>query len=150
MELNGKKITPAVQDGYTFIKREWKSDDRIALIFDMPVVVVENSPHVRENRGKAAVMRGPIVYCLEEADNGKELYRLRLGSLGGYSVTHKDDLLEGVTVISFAGKHEKDWPKEDLYRPLGDSAFDDRTLCFIPYYAWANRGPGEMTVWVNR
>jgi hypothetical protein len=49
-------------------------------------------------------------------------------------------------VISFSGKREKDWPKDDLYRPLKDTALEDKSPCFIPYYAWANRGPGEMTV----
>jgi DUF1680 family protein len=150
LELNGEKIGAAVQDGYALIKREWKSGDRVTLIFDMPVMLVESSPHVRENRGKAAVMRGPVVYCLEEADNGKELHRLHLGTPGGNSVVHKKDLLEGVTVISFTGKREKDWSKDALYRPLEESALEDKVLCFIPYYAWANRGPGEMTVWVNR
>jgi DUF1680 family protein len=150
LELNGEKTTPAVQDGYAVMKREWKSGDHITLIFEMPVTLVESCPHVRENRGKAALTRGPVVYCLEEADNGKELYRLHLGTPAAYSVTHEKGLLEGVTVISFAGKREKDWPKDDLYRPLEDSALEDRPLRFIPYYAWANRGPGEMTVWVNR
>jgi DUF1680 family protein len=150
LELNGEKITPVVQDGYAVMKREWKSGDRITLIFDMPVTLVESSPHVRENRGKAAVMRGPVVYCLEEADNGKELYRLRLGTPTTYSVTHEKGFLEGITVISFSGKREKDWSKDDLYRPLEDPALEDSLLRFIPYYAWANRGPGEMTVWVNR
>ena len=150
LELNGEKIAPAVQDGYALIKREWKSGDRISLALDMPVILVECSPHVRENRGKAAVMRGPVVYCLEEADNGKELYRLRLGTPGGYSVVHKKDLLEGVAAISFTGKREKDWSKDALYRPLEESVLEDKELRFIPYYAWANRGPGEMTVWVNK
>jgi DUF1680 family protein len=150
LELNGEKTAPMVQDGYAVIRREWKRGDRITLIFDMPVVLMDSNPHVRENQGKAAVMRGPVVYCLEEADNGKELYRLRLGTPAGYSVTHKNDLLEGVVVISFTGKREKDWPKDDLYRPLEESAFEDRPLRFIPYYAWANRDTGEMTVWVNR
>jgi DUF1680 family protein len=150
LELNGEKITPVVQDGYALIKRTWKNGDRITLIFDMPVVLVESSPHVRENRGKAAVTRGPVVYCLEEADNGKELYRLNLGTPNGYSVIHEKGFLEGVTVISFVGKREKDWQEDSLYRPLEDPALEDKTLRFIPYYAWANRGPGEMTVWVNR
>ncbi|MDR2072180.1 MAG: glycoside hydrolase family 127 protein [Spirochaetaceae bacterium] len=150
LELNEEKIAPAVQNGYALLKRSWKSGDRITCVFDMPVVLVESNPHVRENRGKAAVMRGPVVYCLEEADNGTELYRLRLGTPGAYSVTHERDLLEGVTVISFAGTREKDWSTDVLYRPLDKPALEDKPLCFIPYYAWANRGPGEMTVWVNR
>jgi DUF1680 family protein len=90
------------------------------------------------------------VYCLEEADNGKELYRLHLGIPGGYSVIHEKGFLEGVTVISFVGKREKDWQEDSLYRPLEGPALEDKPLRFIPYYAWANRGPGEMTVWVNR
>jgi DUF1680 family protein len=150
LELNGEKTAAVVQDGYAMLKREWRDGDRLTLVFDMPVTLVESSPHVRENRGKAALMRGPVVYCLEEADNGKELYRLRLGTPAACSVTYEKDLLEGVTVISFAGKREKDWPKDELYRPLDDPVLEDRPLRFIPYYAWANRGPGEMTVWVNR
>jgi DUF1680 family protein len=150
LELNGKQITPELRDGYAVIKREWESGDRITLVFDMSVTFVESSPHVRENRGKEALMRGPVVYCLEETDNGKELYRLHLGTPTTYSTTHETDFLEGVTVISFTGKREKDWPKNDLYRSLEDPALEDRLLRFIPYYVWANRGPGEMTVWVNR
>ncbi|MDR2483942.1 MAG: glycoside hydrolase family 127 protein [Treponema sp.] len=150
LELNGEKITPEVQNGYAVIKREWKSRDRITIIFDMPVVFVETSPHVRETRGKAAVMRGPLVYCLEEADNGKELCRLHLGTPKGYSVLHEQDVLEGVTVISFVGKREKDWTNNALYRIMETSVLEDKPLRFIPYYAWANRGPGEMTLWVNK
>jgi DUF1680 family protein len=150
LELNGEKTAAPVRDGYAFLTREWRSGDRITLTFDMPVTLVESNPHVRENRGKAAVTRGPVVYCLEEADNGKELYRIHLGTPGGYSVTREDGLLEGVTVISFMGKREKDWPEDDLYRPLEAPVLEDKPLRFIPYYAWANRSPGEMTVWVNR
>jgi DUF1680 family protein len=150
LELNGENIAAPVRDGYAFLTREWKSGDRITLSLDMPVTLVESNPRARENRGKAAVMRGPVVYCLEEADNGKGLHRIRLGTPGGYSATHEDGLLEGVTVISFTGRREKDWPEDKLYRPLEEPDVEDTPLRFIPYYAWANRDVGEMTVWVNR
>jgi DUF1680 family protein len=150
LKLNGTDAAFTVEDGYAVFDREWKDGDSITVVFDMPVTFVRTNPKVRENIGKTAVMRGPIVYCLEEADNGKELYRLHLGKPGGYSVKHEKYLLEGVTVVSFTGKRERDWQEDKLYSPLEEPALEDKPLRFIPYYAWANRGPGEMTVWVNK
>jgi DUF1680 family protein len=95
-------------------------------------------------------MRGPLVYCLEETDNGPELFNLRMGTPRDITVKHEKDLLRGVTVLSFTGKREKDWDTDDLYCGAGEPALEDRELRFIPYYAWANREPGEMAVWLRR
>ncbi|MDR2419429.1 MAG: glycoside hydrolase family 127 protein [Treponema sp.] len=152
LKLNGADADTAftVEDGYAVFNREWKDGDRISAAFDMPVTFVRANPKVRENVGKTAVMRGPVVYCLEEADNGKELWRLHVGQNAGITVKHEKALLGGVTLISMTGKREKDWVEDDLYRTLEDSTMEDKALHFIPYYAWTNRSPGEMTVWVNR
>jgi DUF1680 family protein len=148
--LNGGEADFAVEDGYAVLNREWSDGDAVTLRLDMPAVLVAANPRVRENRGKVALTRGPVVYCAEEADNGGELWRIRTGSPADFTVTYEKDLLEGVTSISFAGKREKNWPGDPLYRRAGEEALEDRELFFIPYYAWANRTPGEMAVWLRR
>ena len=150
VSLNNDPVQYETGDGFAFIKREWKNGDKLQIDFEMPVTFAEANPRVRQNAGKAALVRGPVVYCLEEADNGKELYKLRLGSAdpARAEVKFRDDFPGGLAVISLEGKRE-DWDDDVLYRPAGNSSFTNRTLHFIPYYAWANRGPGEMIVWIN-
>ena len=150
LKLNGVDAAFTIEDAYAVFNREWKDGDSISAVFDMPVTFVRANPKVREDAGKVAIMRGPLVYCLEEADNGKELCRLHIGQAAGISVKHENALLEGVTLISMIGKREKDWAEDELYRALEDSSMEDKALRFIPYYAWTNRSPGEMTVWVNQ
>lgn len=150
LKLNGVDAAFTIEDAYAVFNREWKDGDSISAVFDMPVTFVRANPKVREDAGKVAIMRGPLVYCLEEADNGKELCRLHIGQATGISVKHENALLEGVTLISMIGKREKDWAEDELYRALEDSSMEDKALRFIPYYAWTNRSPGEMTVWVNQ
>ncbi|MDR0636347.1 MAG: glycoside hydrolase family 127 protein [Treponema sp.] len=150
LKLNGADAAFSIEDTYAVFNREWKDGDSISAVFDMPVTFVQANPKVREDAGKTAVMRGPVVYCLEEADNGKELCRLHVGQAADISVKHEKAFLEGVTLISMTGKREKDWSEDELYRAMEDSAWEDTTLRFIPYYAWTNRSPGEMTVWVNQ
>ncbi|MDR1219223.1 MAG: glycoside hydrolase family 127 protein [Treponema sp.] len=150
--LNGDNALCTEKDGFAYIKREWRSGDRLTLVFDMPVTFIEANPHVRENAGKMALMRGPLVYCLEEADNGKELFRLRAGFPAHHSikVQYEKDLLGGVTSVSFMGRKLKGWNKDDLYRAASEAAYEEKDLRWIPYYAWANRDPGEMAVWINK
>jgi DUF1680 family protein len=150
LTLNGADAAFTVEDAYAVFNREWNDGDCISAVFAMPVMFVQAHPKVREDAGKIAVMRGPVVYCLEEVDNGKELCRLHVGQAAGISVKHEEALLEGVTLISMTGKREQDWAEDELYRALEDSAWEDKALRFIPYYAWNNRGTGEMTVWVNQ
>jgi len=147
--LNNADISFDIEDGYAVIDREWTSGDKLSLVFDMPVNFLRSNPRVRENTGKVAVTRGPVVYCAEEEDNGDELYKFHLGNPADIEVAHKDDLLEGVTIISFNAKHEKDWAEDALYR-TEETLLEDKKITLIPYYAWANRSPGEMIVWMNK
>jgi DUF1680 family protein len=150
LKLNGNEAVYTLRDGYALIKREWQDGDSLSLSLDMPVTLMETNPHVRDNQAKLALTRGPLVYCLEEKDNGKELFRLHAGIPGDFKLNYEKDLLEGVYTISFTGKKEKDWPDGALYRSRGEAEYEERELKFIPYYAWANRGGGEMTVWFNK
>jgi DUF1680 family protein len=151
IRLNGVESAWTVEDGYVLIDREWSGGDKISLVFDMSVNFVRSNPHVRENIGKLAVMRGPVVYCAEEEDNGTELFRFHVGDINNLNdivVRHEKDLLEGVTTISFTGKREKDWACDALYQ-TDEMILEDKKIVLVPYYAWANRGAGEMTVWMN-
>jgi DUF1680 family protein len=150
IRLNGAATPVVVEDGYAIFNREWHDGDRIEAVFEMPVSLVQANPRVRQNIGKVAVTRGPLVYCLEEADNGPGLAKVHAGKPDDITVEFTPDLLKGITAISFTGKKEPDWEGDTLYRPLTDTALEDKALRFIPYYAWANRAPGEMTVWINR
>jgi len=122
----------------------------------MPVQVITTNPNVRQNMGKAAIMRGPLVYCLEEADNGTGLHKLRLPvsfdgqTKGGaeFTIGHNFDLDKSVTTISCQGYKVTDWTGDNLYKPYSTPQYEQCILKFIPYYAWANHSHGEMLVWV--
>jgi DUF1680 family protein len=112
--------------------------------------IIEANPRVRNNAGQAALTYGPLVYCLEEADNGKDLAKLRIGKPKTFSAAFKKELLGGVTTVEFTGGKVADWDGDVLYRAEGSTHCEDKELRWIPYYAWANRGLGEMRVWVTR
>ncbi|MDR0709676.1 MAG: glycoside hydrolase family 127 protein, partial [Spirochaetaceae bacterium] len=132
--LNGQDAACTTRDGYAFIDNEWRSGDRITVLFDMPVNFVEANPHVREDSGKTALMRGPVVYCLEEADNGTELFKIHAGNPGpkDVNVQFEKNLLEGVTSVSFKGKKLKDWEEDELYRCAADAVYEEKDLKWIP------------------
>ena len=149
--VNSTQIVTGLKDGYALISRPWKHGDVISLSFDMSVTVVAAHPNVREDIGKVAVMRGPVVYCLEEADNGNQLHRIRLDKDARFTEEFRADLLDGVmTLITQGQRHHTSWDDTCLYRPAQEDRYEPVTLTFIPYYAWANRSQGEMTVWVRQ
>jgi DUF1680 family protein len=151
VSLNGGAVNQEPQKGYVYLSREWRAGDTVSIHLDMPVVVNAAHPMVRENIGKAALSRGPLVYCLEEADNGKDLHLLFLEERPDFQIRYEKDLLGGITVItSDALMLQKDWPDNLLYRPAASPAYRKRSLTWIPYYAWANRSEGEMAVWIDQ
>lgn len=150
VKVNGEAVSAAPEDGYIVLRRDWQSGDAVELDLDMPVRVVRANPRVREDAGKVALQRGPVVYCLEEADNGGDLHNVRLAGLSGCETRWEPDTLNGVVTVSVPGLREKpDGWGETLYDDRPAPEADPVTLRFIPYYAWANRGLGEMRVWVR-
>ncbi len=136
------------KDGYLYISGV-KAGDEIRVDLDMPVRVVRARPDVAENAGKAALMRGPIVYCAEEADNGKQLWNLYLSTSEDMTVQHSDDL-GGVNLVT-AGGFKATMPDigaSKLYT-TDKPVFEKTSITFVPYYAWNNRGKGEMCVWIK-
>ena len=127
--VNGEEINPVTMEkGYVVILKQWKEGDEITLNMDMPVEMVASAPQVKENIGKRAVQRGPLVYCAEETDNN-DFENLLLTKGTSFAPAFDKTVLGGVTVI--------------------DAVTDDRVIRLIPYYAWDNREAGEMKVWIN-
>jgi DUF1680 family protein len=149
--LNGETIVPALKDGYAILNRLWMPGDTLQLHFTMSVTIIAANPHVREDIGKLAVTRGPIVYCLEETDNGTDLHLLRLCKDLPFTQQYRPELLGGVTTLEAYGeKLIIDWSDDQLYKPAVNERYEKVMLTFIPYYAWANRTEGEMLVWIRQ
>lgn len=140
-----------LKDGYLYLQGKWEGKNIVKLHFEMPVEVVCSSPMVRENIGKVAIMRGPIVYCLEQEDNGQFLQRIRLPKAPLFNDHYDKDLLGGIVKLSSNGMilDEKDRTNDSLYHFYKEAVYCDKALLWVPYYAWANRNRGEMTVWVK-
>lgn len=139
----------ALCDGYAYLRRTWRAGDQVRLSLPMPPRRVWADPRVRHDVGKVAVTRGPVLFCLEELDNGANLGALALPREAELRATSRADLLDGVSLIVAQGRRlsEADWG-DALYRSRPPH-MREATLTFVPYFTWANRGPGEMTAWVN-
>jgi hypothetical protein len=137
------------KDGYLYIGKAWNDEDEIAISFPMEPCLVEASNNVREDMGKVALARGPIVYCLEEKDNGNDLYHLKVNSNTDFQVG--DINIEGTIVKKIEAYGTRTLKsiddKKKLYHKLEKPEMVNVTLTYIPYYTWANRGENEMQVW---
>jgi DUF1680 family protein len=149
VKLNGQRVATGERTrGYLRILRTWQQGDTVELEMPMPVRQMRSNPLVQANAGRIAIMRGPLVYCLESPDNRDSIRLLRVPAAARFSEDSRDDFLGGVVKISAAGI-EKSEPGNGLYFPLSsDPADHSATITAIPYFANANRGPVEMAVWI--
>ena len=137
-----------VEKGYAFFEREWHNGDEILLDFPMPVRMVEADPRVYADCGKIAILRGPLVYCLEECDNGASLGDIRVAANPRFKTHYDPALLGGVTAVTFRGSR-RTGAFTSLYRDY-EPARAEETFTAVPYYAWNNRGEGELSVWIQK
>jgi len=144
LKVNGKQMTPSTEKGFARIERQWQKGDTIELNLPMPVRRVIAHPEVKADRGKVALQRGPIVFCLEGPDNDSQVSGLVLSDGAEVKAEYRPTLLNGVTVLT--GKAQVAKPTTDG----GTSVVGTRQFTAIPYYAWAHRGRAPMTVWVAR
>lgn len=151
LKVNGvaQNLTDLVRSGYVYITRRWAKDDRIELTLPMPVQRVRSNPAVRETVGKVAVQRGPVVYCLEEVDNGPNLQAILLPIDAQLTCHFDQELLGGTTVIDANGFREDETAWYDKLYCTRQPRRTPVRVKFIPYWKWANRRPGEMRVWVR-
>ena len=128
--VNGEKQTSPVFDkGYVVLEKKWNKGDIITISFDMPVEIVAADPRVKENIGKRAIQRGPMVYCIEEVDNKDDFGNISLSANSTFSTVFMPEFLNGVMTIN--------------------TSADGKDIKLIPYYSWDNREPGEMKVWID-
>jgi DUF1680 family protein len=155
--VNGKPHSGVKAGEYLAIRRTWTPGDAVKLVFPMATEAMASNPRVAENRGRVAVRRGPMIYCMEELDQPKGValadVSLDLSPHGGKEFQHdyKADLLDGIVVLHHRGGVLESASADDaLYGPANLSAPKTRLtdISFIPYYVWANRQSCAMQVWV--
>ncbi|MEG5828526.1 glycoside hydrolase family 127 protein [Enterobacter bugandensis] len=150
VSLNGEAITGEVSRGYLYLSRCWQEGDTLTLTLPMPVRRVYGNPQVRQQAGKVALQRGPLVYCLEEADNGANLHNLSLPRDSEFRVYEGKGIFAHKMLIQTEGIgcHMKETDALWQY-DRSPVQRQPRTLTFIPWFSWANRGEGEMRIWVD-
>ena len=151
LKVNGESVSSEPVRGYVSLNRVWREEDTVELNLKMPVTLMRANPAVRADTGKLCVVRGPLVYSLEEADNGKDLHLLRLPLQTAFEVHDEPQLLGGIrTIRCNAFRRSKSFAEGQLYAPVcGAEEMTETQLTWIPYFAWANREPGEMAVWIR-
>jgi uncharacterized protein len=144
---NGEVMPPHVERGYAHCRRLWKPGDTVTLRLDMPVERVYAHPNVAAVAGRAALQRGPLVYCLESVDNGPQLNAVRLPRSAALEPALESDLLGGVVTLAGEALRTSDSGWTGLYRayPTAPHKF---ALKAVPYYTWDNRAEGDMLVWL--
>jgi uncharacterized protein len=156
VEVNGESADARISPGsYMEIRRSWRSGDAVNLHLAMPVRRVESHPYVAENARRVALMRGPLLYCVEQTDNhGVDLRDLLLNGKEP-TVRFEPDQLGGVAVLQTEARSAPPaagWV-DCLYRTVHPPERDTQThptrVTLVPYYAWANREPGAMRVWLR-
>ncbi|MGN1098332.1 MAG: glycoside hydrolase family 127 protein, partial [Clostridia bacterium] len=152
IKVNGLKVNPELKKGYAYISRSWKDEDSVSLRLPMPIEFMEANPLAREDNGQVAIMRGPVVYCLESADNGDCLSALHIKDLNSFEAYVDNSLFEGAVYIKGKALRRKKWEANELYRPVSAAQEEEETeITAIPYAFWDNRqDTREMTVWIRR
>ncbi len=144
VKINGKPMELNVQNSYIKISRQWQKNDMIELSLPMQIQRVIAHDQVVDDRGKVALEYGPIVYCAEWPDNQGKVSNLILPDAIELQTEFQPDLLHGI--LTLTGTVPAFYPVEN------GTALITRNQAFnaIPYYAWAHRGKGEMSVWLPR
>ncbi len=149
LRVNGAPQPGVPAHGYRDLRRRWRAGDVVTLALPMPVERIRAHPDVRADTGRVCLKRGPLVYCVEQVDNpGAPIGRLHLPRAAQPRAVERPDLFGGTVVLeSDAELASMDGWDDVLYRPEPGPTRPG-TLTAVPYYAWANRGPNRMLVWL--
>jgi DUF1680 family protein len=151
LTVNGEElpIETHLHKGYVRIARSWQSGDTITLDLAMPIERVYAHPDILEDIDSVALQRGPLVYCLEQADNNIPLHRIRLSPVAKLESHFEPKLLGGVIIVEADATvlQTEDW-SATLYSTT-PPAHRPHKLVAIPYYAWDQRQSGEMSIWIH-
>ena len=155
IDIHGGEAALRVEKGYLKLRVQLNSENdntmEVSIEFDIPARFVYANTNVRADAGKVAVVKGPIVYAMEEADNSSNLMSFAVDTEAGISETWDEDLFGGCMVLKVSGirSENRDEVKDCLYgtKAPRETAVD---MKLIPYAYWNNRGQGEMLVWMRR
>jgi DUF1680 family protein len=138
LKINGAELTPEIEKGFVSVERKWKKGDKVELILPMPVRFVHASDKIMADRGRVAVTRGPLVYCVEGIDNKSDIFSCYVDNTQVSPTVSviSDGILTGIPHLSFPAKS------------VTQNITENTELKLIPYYAWNNRGASKMMVWL--
>ena len=139
LKVNDRSIALNMRKGFAHIERKWDKGDVIELDLPMQVRRVAAHEKVKDDRGKVALQRGPIVYCLEEVDNGKDVRKVCLTNKSKLTTQYRGELLGGVVVVKGSGTVRKEDERQAK----------EVEFTAVPYYSWNNREAGQMVVWLK-
>ncbi|WP_339234090.1 beta-L-arabinofuranosidase domain-containing protein [Paenibacillus sp. FSL R5-0517] len=148
--VNGEVHAYSVINGYAHIHRIWSNEDVLDWILPTETRLIEAHPQIRANAGKVAIQRGPLVYCVEEADNEVPLATLSIVGTPNEIELENSELLDGCVVLEGEGLKSdgSTWPEDQPYHSLAKPLLPTRFKA-IPYFLWGNRESGEMSVWLR-
>lgn len=141
IKVNGHSIDYKLDKGYAVISRSWKKGDVVELSLPMDVNQIGAYEKVKDDKGKVALQRGPLIYCAEWADNGGKVSNIILPSGAAFTTEFRSGLLNGITVL------KSTLPVVLISDSGSNISTNSKIVTAIPYYAWAHRGEGEMIVW---
>jgi hypothetical protein len=141
ISINGQPADYTTEHGYAVIHRSWKKGDALKVHFPMDVRYVKAKSQVQADENKTALQRGPLVYCFEWPDNKAPVRHLLVNEQNAATTEFEPNLLNGVEVIHTAAVTQAITADNKVVEK-------EENVTAIPYYAWANRGAGDMTVWV--
>ena len=152
LSVNGQNAGEEVQPGtYVALERAWATGDSVVLTLPLEPRLIKAHRKVEEARNQVALMRGPVVYCVESVDLPEDVSvsEIHIPRNVRLSARYDRDLLGGVVVLEGEARRVyEETPSDALYSPFGEETVKTIDISLIPYYAWNNRGPTEMTVWM--
>ena len=141
IRINGQPVAYTLRNGYAVLPRKWRKGDVVEMTLPMDVRQVAANPRVKDDLGKVALQRGPLIYCAEWKDNQGKTSNLIVPAATTFTAAYKPDLLNGIMELTAKV------PAIEIDAAATAIHTAPKTMTAVPYYAWANRGKGEMTVW---
>ncbi len=142
IKINDKDATYELENGYLVINREWKKGDVVEFELNMQPHLLKSTPEIKTNESRVAIERGPLVYCVEGADNNGKAWNILLPENTVFNLVSQKILDENVLAV------EATVPVVSVNRDGKGVSTENKKIIAIPYYAWANRGKNEMQVWL--
>ena len=139
--VNGTEVNSTLKNGYFVIERNWKKGDKVEVYLSMESRLIKSKNKVKADHGMVSIERGPLVYCAEWPDNDFSLRSVVLSKEPKFKASYLDDKLNGIYELETAAQALS-------YDSLGNLGINEVALKMIPYYAWAHRGSGNMSVWI--